>query len=139
MFFTTFSALKFRSPFVISIFPLSLSPFFLLFYDIFILLHGFFFSVLPPPFPSLHPALFFSNLPAHFLQCWNFAWQAHQPCGRISWQVRIKGKSDLVTSPEWFSVILRVLLSTGKKLRNYLIHFSIILTNIHEDFRTKCL
>jgi hypothetical protein len=43
------------------------------------------------------------------LQCWNFAWQAHQPCGRISWQVRIKGKSDLVTSPEWLSVNLLVM------------------------------
>ncbi len=181
MFFITLPAAEILfSPFVISIFPLSLSPFFLLFYGIFILLYGFFSlfptnSVLllfssslppcslllslllkflspfaiyfspfpsllfsnyfmiflsssmvffpclppPPPPPSLHPALFFSNLPAHFLQCWNFAWQAHQPCGRISWQVRIKGKSDLVTSPEWFSVNLPW--SSSPQARNFAI------------------
>jgi hypothetical protein len=82
-----------------------------------------FFSVSPPPFPSLHPALFLAIFPRTFLQCWNFAWQAHQPCGRISWQVRIKGKSDLVTSPEWLSVNLPW--SSSPQARNFAIIYFI--------------
>ncbi len=50
--------LKFLSPFVNSVFPLSLSPFFPIFFDIFILLHVFF-LFLPPPLSVPAPRALF--------------------------------------------------------------------------------